>query len=164
MATVTFKVPSDYTIPEQDEAKIRTVLNLVPLPDEAPEPIPDAVIGFYYSMKRCLDVLGAPFSDYQIATVICLASVSYTAGPIELIPAEAPLTFREVVARHKIPEGSLVAVMWCGEWQPGYFCGFSRDEVIVQVAGTERFVSMGDVREADDCEFPGVRLNLNDLD
>ena len=105
-----FKVPAGYVIPEADEARLRTLLNL-PVGDEGTAPeLPDAVVGGYYAMKRCCDLLGCGLTDWQVATVVCLALLSDrgAVSPIELIP-EMPPDFREVVRQAKVKMGALVA-------------------------------------------------------
>lgn len=158
-----FKVPAGYVIPEADEARLRTLLNL-PVGDEGTAPeLPDAVVGGYYAMKRCCDLLGCGLTDWQVATVVCLALLSDrgAVSPIELV-AEMPPDFREVVRQAKVKMGALVACEWAGELRPGYFNGFVGEQVQVQISGTDRFLALDKVRLARDCEFVELPRNVND--
>ena len=158
-----FRVPAGYAIPEADEARLRTLLNL-PAVDDKPSPeLPDAVVGGYYAMKRCCDLLGCGVTDWQVATVVCLALLADTGAvkPVELIP-EMPADFREIVRRFKVPMGALVACDWAGEVRPGYFNGFVGDQVQVQISGTDRFLDLNKVRLARETEFVELPRNVND--
>lgn len=161
--TARFQVPSEYAVPEEDAARLRTLLNLrvdddKPLPD-----LPDAIVAGYYVMKRCCDIMGCGLHDPQLATVVCFAllSESGSAKPVELVP-EMPKNFMDIVRERGVKMGTLVAVEFAGGIKPGYFCGFVEDRVQVQVSGVDRFLELDKVRPATDSEFPEMRRNVND--
>lgn len=157
-----FSVPKGYAIPEADEARLRTILNLQAVGDKPPPELPDVVVGGYYAMKRCCDILGCAVSDWQIATVVCLALLSETGAvkSVELPPV-MPDDFREIVRKNKVPMGALVACEWAGELRPGYFNGFAGDLVQVQISGTERLVDLSKVRMVKETEFVELPRNVN---
>lgn len=161
--TARFEVPRDYVIPEADDARLRTLLNLSAAEGQVPPELPEAVVANYYAMKRCCDLLGCGMTDWQVATVVCLALLSASGGgrPVEIVP-EMPDDFREVVRKQKVPMGALVACEWSGEVRPGFFAGFVGSQVQVQVAGADRFLDLGKVRLAKETEFVEMPRNVND--
>jgi len=163
MLATRFRVPQEYVIPEEDEARLRTLLNL-PVEEGKPAPaLPDSIRAGYYAMKRCCDILGCALTDWQIATVVCLAVLADSGAvkPVEIIP-EMPPDFREIVRQQKTPMGELVVCEFGGEERPGFFDGFVGDQVQVQINGTERFLDLNKVRLAKDTEFVELPRNVND--
>jgi len=158
-----FEVPHGYAIPEADEARLRTLLNLPAVEGQPAPELPDAIVGGYYAMKRCCDLLGCGVTDWQIATVVCLALLADTGAvkPVELVP-EMPPDFRQLVRELKIPMGALVACQWAGEVRPGYFNGFVGDQVQVQIGGVDRFLELNQVRPARESEFVELPRNVNE--
>jgi hypothetical protein len=145
-----FTPPDDYEIPENDEARLRTVLNLPAEPgqDHPPEPIPPDVRTAYYAMKRCCDILGCGFPDWMIATVVVQAVTrAWLQTPPSAISQEPfcvpvpPAPSISLEPPTKFKKGEPVSAFYRGQWTPGLYRSRGADgRVNVEIEGKERTI------------------------
>lgn len=159
-----FVVPTGYRIPEEDEAKLRTILGVPVRGDEKPDPLPDIVVACYYAAKRGHDLMGVMVTEQSlaliVATTVMLSQPGIAARPVELAP-ERDKNFLDTIRERHVKQGALVIAKWRDKEVPGHFCGMLRGDMLVLIDGNERAIAPEDVRLPDKDEWPDLPRNLN---